>query len=138
MPTTTRHLELSTRGHGHTLDLTGEVRRVLAEAGAREGTATVFARGSTAAVTTIEFEPGAVEDMGALLERLVPERGDYEHNRRNLDSNAYAHLRAALVGPSVSVPVEAGRLALGTWQQIVLLDFDDRPRERTVVVQIVD
>ena len=137
MATTTRHLELSTRGHGHTLDLTGEVRRVVAEAGAGEGTVTVFARGSTAAVTTIEFEPGAVADLGALLDRLIPRQGDYEHDRRNLDSNAYAHLRAALVGPSVSVPIEGGRLALGTWQQIVLLDFDDRRRERTVVVQIV-
>ena len=136
MPTTTRRLELSTQGLGDTLDLTEAVARTVAEAGVQEGTATVFAHGSTAAVTTIEFEPGAVEDLRAALERLVPAEGDYELNRRNFDSNAYAHLRAALVGPSLSVPVEEGRLALGTWQQIVLLDFDDRSRERTVVVQV--
>ena len=136
MPTTTRHLELSTRGHGHTLDLTREVGRVVTETGLREGTVTVFARGSTAAVTTIEFEPGAVEDLRAALERLLPSDGDYEHNRRNRDSNAHAHLRAALVGPSVCVPVVDGRLALGTWQQIVLLDFDDRARRRVVFVQV--
>ena len=138
MTITTHRIELSTDGHGDTLDLTRAVERMIADAGIREGTVTVFARGSTAAVTTLEFEPGAVEDLRDALERLVPAEGDYEHNRRNRDSNAHAHLRAALVGPSVSVPVEGGRLALGTWQQIVLLDFDDRARQRVVVVQVAD
>ena len=135
---TTHRLTLSTEGHGDTLDLTGEVERLVDEAGVREGTVTVFAHGSTAGITTLEFEPGAVADLRAALERLVPAEGDYEHNRRNRDSNAHAHLRAALVGPSVSIPVADGRLTLGTWQQLVLLDFDDRPRARVVVVQVRD
>ena len=88
--------------------------------------------GATVAITTIEYEPGAVADLAEVLERLIPRApGGYEHNRLNGDTNAHAHLRAALIGPSESIPVIGGELALGTWQQIVLLDFDDRPRERT-------
>jgi secondary thiamine-phosphate synthase enzyme len=94
-------------------------------------------RGSTAAITTMEYEPGGAQDLKAMLERLIPSHGDYEHNRLNHDTNSHAHQRASVIGPSLSVPVIDGRLALGAWQQIVLLDFDDRPRERTVVVQIV-
>jgi len=85
----------------------------------------------------MEFEPGGVHDLRALLDRLIPVHGDYEHNRLNHDTNAHAHLRAAIVGPSESIPFAGGRLALGTWQQVVLLDFDDRPRERTVSVNVV-
>jgi len=85
----------------------------------------------------MEFEPGGVHDLKALLARMVPAAGDYEHNRLNHDSNSHAHQRASLIGPSEAIPVSAGQLALGTWQQIVLLDFDDRPRERTVVIQIL-
>ena len=85
----------------------------------------------------MEHEPGNVLDLRALLDRLVPAREDYQHNRLNHDTNAHAHIRAALVGPSESIPIEAGRLLLGTWQQIVLIDFDDRPRERTVLVNVV-
>jgi secondary thiamine-phosphate synthase enzyme len=103
--------------------------------------ATVFVRGSTAAVTTMEYEPGGVEDLRATLERLVPPRppgsgSDYAHNRLNHDTNAHAHLRASLVGPSESITVVDGALTLGTWQQIVLIDFDG-PRERTVLVEVV-
>jgi secondary thiamine-phosphate synthase enzyme len=97
---------------------------------------TAFVRGSTIRITTMEFEPGGVHDLAAMLERLIPAVGDYEHNRLNHDTNSHAHQRASLVGPSLTVPVVAGRLALGTWQQVVLLDFDDRPRERTVLVQL--
>jgi len=98
---------------------------------------TVFVTGSTAAVTTMEYEPGGVSDLRKLLDRLIPAQGDYEHNRLNHDTNSHAHLRAALIGPSETIPLLDGKLALGTWQQIVLIDFDDRPRERTVTVQIV-
>ena len=91
----------------------------------------MFAVGSTAAVTTMEYEPGGVADSARRSDRLIPRDGDYQHNVRNHDSNAHAHLRAALIGPSESIPVVEGRLALGTWQQVVLIDFDDRPRERT-------
>ena len=102
-----------------------------------DGLVTAFVRGSTAAITTMEFEPGGVADLRALLDRLVPVEGDYEHNRLNHDTNSHAHQRASLIGASEQVPVAEGRLALGTWQQLVLIDFDDRPRERTVVVQVV-
>jgi secondary thiamine-phosphate synthase enzyme len=130
-------LRLSTRGDGDVIDLTEGVTSVIRTAGVQRGIVTVCAIGSTAAVTTMEYEPGGVSDLQALLERLVPARGDYEHNRLNHDSNSHAHQRAALIGPSESFPVMDGRLALGTWQQIVLIDFDDRPRERTVSVHVV-
>jgi secondary thiamine-phosphate synthase enzyme len=130
-------LRLRTPGHGEIVDLTEGVERVLASSEVQRGVVTVFAVGSTVAVTTTEFEPGGVADLRALLDRLVPIDGAYEHNRRNHDTNAYAHLRAAVIGPSESIPVIDGRLALGTWQQIVLLDFDDRARDRTVLVDVL-
>jgi secondary thiamine-phosphate synthase enzyme len=130
-------LRLSTKGDSDIVDITAGVEQVVATAASDEGLVTAFVRGSTAAVTTMEYEPGGVHDLQQLLERLVPAEGDYEHNRLNHDSNSHAHQRASVVGPSLSVPVSGGRLALGTWQQIVLIDFDDRPRERTVVVQVV-
>ncbi len=133
----TSELRFSTRGDGDVIDVTGEVARVVAEAGTEEGQALVFVRGSTAAIATMEFEPGGVHDLREMLERLIPTRGDYEHNRLNHDTNSHAHQRATLVGPSEAVPVVGGRLALGTWQQVVLIDFDDRPRERTVTVQLL-
>jgi secondary thiamine-phosphate synthase enzyme len=132
-------LRLRTAGNGEVVDVTEGVRSVLRTSGVTLGVATVFAPGATVAVTTMEYERGAVADLAALLERLIPAEprdGAYEHNRLNGDSNAHAHLRAALIGPSESIPIVAGELALGTWQQIVLLDFDDRPRERVVSVQI--
>ena len=130
-------LRLSTRGNGDVIDLTEGVSSLIRTAGVERGIVTVCAIGSTAAVTAMEFEPGGVADLQSLLERLIPARGDYAHNRLNEDTNAHAHQRAALIGPSESFPVVDGRLALGTWQQIVLIDFDDRPRDRTVSVQVV-
>lgn len=129
-------LRFSTRGDSDVVDITAEVRRVVEEAGVAEGQALAFVRGSTAAISTMEFEPGGVHDLRAMLERLIPTHGDYEHNRLNHDSNSHAHQRATLVGASESAPILDGRLVLGTWQQLVLIDFDDRPRERTVVVQV--
>lgn len=130
-------LQLSTQGNADILDLTGAVQQAVEAAGLDEGQALAFVRGSTAAITTMELEPGGVSDLQALLERLIPTQGDYEHNRLNHDSNSHAHQRASLIGPSQAVPVLGGRLALGTWQQLVLIDFDDRPRKRTVVVQTI-
>jgi secondary thiamine-phosphate synthase enzyme len=130
-------LRLQTQGNGHIVDLTEGVTRVLGTAGVERGVVVVFAPGSTVAVTTMEYEPGGVSDLQQLLERLVPTAGDYAHNRLNHDSNAHAHMRAALIGPSESIPVIDGRPALGTWQQIVLIDFDDRPRQRTVHVSVL-
>ena len=129
--------QVSTRGDSDVIDITGEVQAAVGEAGVADGQASAFVRGSTAAITTMEFEPGGVHDLRGLLDRLVPPDGDYEHNRLNHDSNSHAHQRASLVGPSDLVPVLGGRLGLGTWQQLVLIDFDDRPRERTVVVQVI-
>jgi len=126
----------STQGNGAAVDISSHVQGSVDEAGVVGGQATAFVRGSTAAITTMEYEPGGVQDLQAMLERLIPAQGDYEHNRLNHDTNSHAHQRASVIGPSLSVPVIDGRLALGTWQQIVLLDFDDRPRERTVVVQV--
>jgi secondary thiamine-phosphate synthase enzyme len=133
----TAEVRFSTKGNGDAVDITADVQRFVDEAGIAEGQATAFVRGSTAAITTMEFEPGGVQDLQEMLERLIPTRGNYEHNRLNHDTNSHAHQRASVIGPSLSVPVIDGRLALGTWQQLVLLDFDDRPRQRTVVVQIL-
>jgi secondary thiamine-phosphate synthase enzyme len=129
-------LRLSTQGNAEIVDLTDGVRSVVRTSGVQLGTVTVFATGSTVGITTMEYEPGGVADLRGLLDRLVPAAGDYAHNRLNHDSNAHAHLRAAVIGPSESVPVVGGQLALGTWQQIVLIDFDDRPRTRTVTVHV--
>jgi secondary thiamine-phosphate synthase enzyme len=133
----TAELRLSTRGDGDVVDLTDGVQGVVRDSGVRHGTASIFVPGATAAVTAMEFEPGGVHDLRETLERLVPTEGDYEHNRLNDDTNSHAHVRAAIVGPSETVPVHEGRLVRGTWQQIVLLDFDDSPRERRVIVQVL-
>ena len=136
MAIVTSELRLSTSGDADVVDLTGAVQEAVAAAGVSDGQVTAFVRGSTAAITTMELEPGGVHDLRALLERLIPPHGDYEHNRLNHDTNSHAHQRASLIGPSETVPILGGRVALGTWQQLVLIDFDDRPRERTVIVQV--
>jgi secondary thiamine-phosphate synthase enzyme len=133
----TGQLRFSTEGDGDVIDLTEGVQSVLETAGVDSGLVSVFVPGSTAAVTAMEYEPGGVQDLRAALDRLVPAEGDYAHNRLNHDTNSHAHIRAAIVGPSETVPVRDGRLELGTWQQLVLVDFDDRPRQRTVVVQVI-
>ncbi len=130
-------LRLRTAGHGDVVDLSPGLAEVLRTCELRQGVVCVFVEGSTAAVTTMVYEPGGVEDLRAALELLAPAGAEYAHNRLNADDNAHAHLRASVVGPSVSIPLVAGRLVLGTWQQVVLLDFDTRPRERRVHVQVV-
>src|SRR3954447_11861359 len=133
----TGELAFSTNGDTDVIDITAQVQQAVAEEPVADGLVTAFVRGSTAAITTMEFEPGGVADLRALVDRLVPVDGDYEHNRLNHDTNSHAHQRASLIGASQQVPVVDGRLSLGTWQQLVLIDFDDRPRDRTVVVQVV-
>jgi len=130
-------LRLRTEGDADVVDITAGVQRVISGAGIDAGQALAFVRGSTAAITTMEHEPGGVHDLREMLERLIPTEGDYEHNRLNRDTNSHAHQRAAVIGSSEAVPVIDGHLALGTWQQLVLIDFDDRPRERTVLVQVI-
>jgi secondary thiamine-phosphate synthase enzyme len=136
LPIYSGELRLKTAGDGDTIDLTEGVERIVRSSEARHGTASVFVEGSTAAITTMEFESGGVADLRATLDRLVPVTGDYAHNRLNHDTNSHAHIRAAIVGPSEAIPFKDGMLRLGIWQQIVLVDFDDSPRERTVVVTV--
>lgn len=130
-------LRLETEGNGEVVDVTEGVRTIMERSGVRTGVVVVFAVGATVAVTTIEHEPGAVSDLQGLLDRLIPADGAYRHNALNADTNAHAHLRAAIIGPSESVPITDGELGLGTWQQIVLVDFDDRARQRVVSVHVL-
>jgi secondary thiamine-phosphate synthase enzyme len=136
MVSTTR-FSVSTTGQGDAHDITPNVRRAIAEARARAGIATVFVVGSTAGITTIEFEPGAVADLNRLFERLAPRAGEYQHHLRWGDDNGSSHVRAALLGPSITVPIADGAPVLGTWQQIMLLEFDTSRRDREVIVQFV-
>jgi secondary thiamine-phosphate synthase enzyme len=130
-------LTVHTRGQGDTRDLTRDVAAAIAASGLQAGIVTVFVVGSTAAVTTIEFEPGAVADFQRMLETLAPRDAEYAHHLRWGDDNGSSHARAALVGPSLTVPFGEGRLAVGTWQQIVLVECDTRGRSRDVVVQMI-
>ena len=136
MAISTSELRLSTEGDADIVDISSAVQAAVEAAGAGDGQALAFVRGSTAAITTMEFEPGGVADLREMLERLIPTEGDYAHNRLNHDTNSHAHQRASIIGASEAVPIIGGRLALGTWQALVLIDFDDRPRERTVLVQV--
>ncbi len=134
---TTETLEVSTRGQGDVRDLTPAVARAVSASRLEAGIVTAFVVGSTAGLTTIEFEPGAVSDLDRAYERVAPRRGEYAHHLRWGDANGSSHVRAAMLGPSVTVPVVGGRLALGTWQQLVLVEFDVEPRDRRVVLQMI-
>jgi secondary thiamine-phosphate synthase enzyme len=133
----TGQLRFSTAGGGEVVDITEGVASVVGRSGVGIGMALVFGIGATVAVTTMEYEPGAVVDLRAALERLLPAGADSEHDRRNADTNGHSHLRAALIGPSETIPVADGRLVLGTWQKVVFLDLDVRARERTVHVTVL-
>ena len=132
-----KHIHFRTQGNGHVLDITDEVNRQVRTCGLQNGIVTLFTSSSTSALTTIEYESGAVYDLQQLFDRIVPPDMDYRHNLRWGDGNGHAHLRSALLGTSLTVPVVDGRLILGTWQQILFIDFDIRPRRRRLVVQIV-
>jgi len=125
-------------GENQVIDLTEEVQKAISAADVSDGVATVFVVGSTAAITTMEFEPGLVKDFPAMLGRVAPKSGvEYEHQRRWHDGNGHSHVKASLVGPSLSIPFIKGELVLGEWQQVVLAEFDTRPRSRRVVVQLM-
>ena len=136
MPVLSATVVVPTRGGSQMIDLTPRVQALVGEHGFREGQALVFVPGSTAAITTIEFEPGLQQDLPAALERLAPQDLRYAHEETWHDDNGHSHVRASLLGPSLVVPFADGGLLLGTWQQIVLVDFDTRPRRREVVVQL--
>ena len=127
---------VKTSGRTDIADITGMVRESVAASGVIQGQCIVFVGGSTAAITTMEYEPGLVEDMKRMLERIAPEGGDYRHNEKWHDGNGHSHIRASLIGPSLTLPILNGEMPLGTWQQIVLMDMDNRPRERTVMISI--
>jgi secondary thiamine-phosphate synthase enzyme len=133
----THRFERQTKGQGDAHDVTRPVADAVSKSGVDSGVAIVFVVGSTAALTTIEFEPGAVSDFNRLFDQLAPRGAEYQHHLRWGDDNGSSHVRAALLGPSVSVPIVGGQLTLGTWQQIALVEFDTRSRRREIVVQVV-
>jgi len=134
----TQNITIKTKGNCDVVNVTEQVASAVAAADIQQGTATLFNVGSTAAITTTEYEPGlANHDLKAAFEKIAPENARYEHELTWHDDNGHAHVRASLLGPSLSVPIVDGRLTLGTWQQIVLVDFDTRPRTRTIVCQII-
>ncbi len=132
-----KSISLKTKGFTDILDITQDVEKCLKGSGLKEGIVTVFVPGSTAAVTTLEYESGLISDLRRALEIIAPQEGEYQHNLRWQDGNGFSHIRASLLGPSLTVPFSQGRLILGTWQQIIFIDFDNRPRWRTLIVQII-
>ncbi len=134
MTVVTKHFKCSTKGNAQVINITEDVARLVSASGIKEGLMTVSVIGSTGAVTTCEYEPGLVEDIAEVVEKLIPQ-GSYHHDRTWGDGNGHSHLRASLFGPSLSIPFKGGRMLLGTWQQIIFIDFDNRPRQRELVVQ---
>ena len=133
----TRKISLQTKGHCDIIDITSQIKQQVAETNINSGTATLFVAGSTAGISTIEFESGLLSDFQNMWERNVPTNISYDHDRRWGDGNGYSHVRASLLGASLVVPFSNKRLTLGTWQQIVLVDFDNRPRTREIILQIM-
>jgi len=132
-----RTIKFATNGDGSIINLTPEMETALASSGLTSGTITAFVPGSTAGITTIECEPGLLKDIPELMEKLIPSDRTYQHDETWHDGNGFSHLRAALIGPDVTVPFSEGRMILGTWQQVVFLDFDNRTRNRRVVFQLI-
>jgi secondary thiamine-phosphate synthase enzyme len=133
----TKKISLQSQGHGEIIDITPEVQKHLAETKLSEGTVTLFVTGSTAGITTIEFEPGLLADFKAMWERTIPQDIPYQHDKAWHDGNGHSHCRASLLGASLVIPFSNKSLALGTWQQIVVVDFDDKARSRQIVVQVM-
>ncbi len=133
----TRQLQLSSQAKGDVLDITAQVQKVVEDSNLQAGVVTIFCPGSTGSLTTIEYESGAISDFKQILNELIPYERDYQHHRRWGDDNGAAHVRAALMGPSLSIPFAQRRLMLGTWQQIVFINFDTRPRSRQIIVQVM-
>lgn len=133
----TEHLKLSTRGRDDVIEITDKVEDFVARSALRNGLVTVFVVGSTASVTTIEYEPGLVKDIKQIDEKLIPSDVSYAHDQTWGDANGYAHLRAAIIGPALTIPLEDGKMTLGTWQQIVVIDHDNRPRTREIIIQVM-
>jgi len=137
MAVVTKQIKISSKSENDVIDITKQVADVILESGISNGTITVFVSGSTGAITTIEYEPGLVKDFPDLLSRIAPDDINYEHEQRWHDGNGRSHVKASLVGPSLTVPFQDGQLLLGTWQQIIFLELDTRARARTLVLQII-
>ena len=130
-------IQLHSDGEGDIIDMTVQLSNTVEESKIKNGTVTIFVSGSTAAVTTIEYEPGLVHDFPEMLSRIVPKDIEYEHDNTWHDGNGHSHIRSSLIGPSLTIPIIGGKLTLGTWQQVVLLEMDTRSRNRTVILQII-
>ncbi len=130
-------VKLHTEGEGDMIDMTSQLSNIVLESKIKNGTVTIFVSGSTAAVTTIEYESGLIHDFPVMLSRIVPKDIEYEHDNTWHDGNGHSHVRSSLIGPSITIPIIHGKLTLGTWQQVVLLEMDTRSRNRTVILQIM-
>jgi len=137
MTVKTTSISLSTQGNADIRDITDQLTNIVSKSGLTSGAATVFCPSSTSALTTIEFEGGALNDLRRLFDEIVPSNREYAHNERWHDGNGHSHVRAALLGPSITIPFVDGQLTLGTWQQVIYVDFDNRPRQRKLIVQLI-
>ena len=137
MTVKTESISLSTRGNADIQDITNQITNALSKSGLTSGTATIFCPSSTSALTTIEYEGGALSDLRRLFDEIIPVNREYAHNERWHDGNGHSHVRAALLGPSITIPFVDGQLTLGTWQQVIYVDFDNRPRQRKLIVQLI-
>lgn len=130
-------LAISTKGHYDFIDLTDRIFKLVGQTKIQNGLALIFVSGTTAALTTMEYEAGTIQDLKEVLEKLAPEKNNYHHHKKWGDANGAAHLKSALIGPSLTVPITNGRLELGQWQAIVLIDFDEKPREREIIIKTI-
>ena len=137
MTVETTSISLNTHGNADILDITDQITIALSKSKLKAGTATIFCPSATSALTTIEFEGGALSDLRRLFEEIIPSNREYKHNERWHDGNGHSHIRAALLGPSITIPFVDGQLTLGTWQQVIYVDFDNRPRQRKLIVQLI-
>ena len=137
MTVKTNSISLNTHGNADIRDITDQLANIVSKSGLTSGAATVFCPSSTSGLTTIEFEGGALNDLRRLFDEIVPSNREYAHNERWHDGNGHSHVRAALLGPSITIPFVDGQLTLGTWQQVIYVDFDNRPRQRKLVVQLI-
>ncbi|UCH12460.1 MAG: YjbQ family protein [Candidatus Omnitrophota bacterium] len=137
MKVSTKYIALKTKGNAHIIDITGQVNKALSETDMQDGTVTVFVQGSTGGLTTVEYESGLIKDLKDLFERIAPSDVSYAHDATWGDANGYSHIRASTIGASLTVPFVKGELTLGTWQQIIFIDFDNRPRSRKLIAQFI-
>ena len=137
MSVMTKSIKLNTKGHTDIIDITERVARCVNISKLSEGIVTVFISGATGGITTIEYEPGLIEDLKEALERLISEKIEYAHHLKHRDYNGHSHIRASFIGPSLTIPFSKGTIQLGIWQRVIFIDFDNRPRDRSIIVQLV-